>query len=847
MPAPASSSELLELVRKSGLVEEKRLEAYLQKLQGAGPLPEEPGQLAGLLVRDGLLTQFQAEQLLQGRWRRFTLGKYKVLEKLGSGGMGQVYLCEHMLMRRRVAVKVLPTAKANDEAALQRFYREARAAAALDHPNIVHAYDVDQDESLHFLVMEYVDGISLQELVKRIGPLPPLRAAHYIRQAAQGLDHAHRAGLVHRDIKPGNLLLDRAGTIKILDMGLARFFHDEDDALTRKFEESVLGTADYLAPEQAVDSHSVDIRADIYSLGATFYFLLTGKAPFEGGNVAQKLIWHQTRQPRPIREFRSDVPEEIQAIIDKMMAKIPAQRYQTPAEVIAALTPWTQTPIPPPAEHELPNLSPAARGQGPPLEPTVITPPGGPASPLPPKNWQIAASVSEKPPSGAGGGPATAGTSSVAVFSPAAASPRPAAAASPGPAPLAPAAASPPVGTPGAAGASSASAAPPAPAAGAASGPRSPVPAPVKPRTGARAVTAPPASTAPSPASSGAVPRITSGATSPAQPTPPPVALTPTAAAPAADARAAESPAEPPAAPPEAEAAWQPLPPVLPAAEALLRDDTAPAVSAQTTRTHRPGRRTRPSRRVWVLSAAAVGLFSALTTLLVYFLLRKPPAPPPAPVERPPLSVSRLPNRPAGVFASVQEALRKARIGDVIQILDDRLEENLIVDPHHGKTEVTLRAAPGQKVLWTCAKGRERDPLLLLSGAASFHLIGEGITLDGQNLQKRLLVLNGHCPGLTVEGLQLRGFTQMGIEINHCQGEPGRPVRLRHLQIESEPREPPRAGLYFAFRKDSFLPCSDFVQIEACEFGKLPPPQAIQRQAPAAVGKNVQLPPGYSW
>ena len=255
-----------------------------------------------MLVHEGVLTHFQAKQFLDGKWRGFSIGKYKVLERLGSGGMGSVYLCEHKLMRRRVAVKVLPTAKAEDPASLERFYREARAVAALDHPNIVRAYDIDQVEKLHFLVMEYVDGASLQEIVKRAGPLDALRAAHYIRQSALGLQHAHEtAGLVHRDIKPANILVDRTGIVKILDMGLARFFNDEEDVLTKKYDESVLGTADYLAPEQALDSHSVDIRADIYSLGATFYFCLTGRTPFHEGTVAQKLIWHQTRQPKPIR------------------------------------------------------------------------------------------------------------------------------------------------------------------------------------------------------------------------------------------------------------------------------------------------------------------------------------------------------------------------------------------------------------------------------------------------------------------------------------------------------------------------------------------------------------------
>ncbi|MCS6852330.1 MAG: protein kinase [Gemmataceae bacterium] len=360
MAAPATVGEFLELVRKSGVIDEKRLDTHIQQLRSASALPEDPGKLAGILVRDGILTHFQAEQFLLGKWRRFTIGKYKVLERLGSGGMGSVYLCEHKFMRRRVAVKVLPTAKAEDPSSLERFYREARAVAALDHPNIVRAYDIDQDENLHFLVMEYVDGSSLQDIVKKFGPLTPLRAAHYIRQAANGLQHAHQAGLVHRDIKPGNLLVDRNGVVKILDMGLARFFRDEQDALTKKYDENVLGTADYLAPEQAIDSHAVDIRADIYSLGATFYFTLTGSPPFAEGTVAQKLIWHQTRQPKPIRSLRPEVPEGLAAIIEKMMAKDPKQRYQTPAEVSEALAPWTAKPIPPPSEAEMPRLSPAA-------------------------------------------------------------------------------------------------------------------------------------------------------------------------------------------------------------------------------------------------------------------------------------------------------------------------------------------------------------------------------------------------------------------------------------------------------------------------------------------------------
>jgi len=363
MPVPTSVSEFLDLTQRSGVVDEGRLTNYIQQLRAANAIPIEPNKLAGLMVRDGLLTYFQAEQLLMGKWKRFTIGRYKVLEKIGSGGMGQVFLCEHVMMRRRVAVKVLPTAKAEEESSLERFKREARAVASLDHLNIVRAYDLDQDGNLHFLVMEFVDGSNLQEIVKKTGPMSPIRACHYIYQSALGLQHAFdRAGLIHRDIKPGNILVDRTGVVKILDMGLARFFHDEDDLLTKKFDENVLGTADYLAPEQALDSHSVDIRADIYSLGATFYFMLTGNPPFVEGTVTQKLIWHQQKEPKPVTDYRNDVPAEILAILNKMLAKNPDERYQVPVEVAEALAPFVQMPIEPPPESEMPKLSPAATG-----------------------------------------------------------------------------------------------------------------------------------------------------------------------------------------------------------------------------------------------------------------------------------------------------------------------------------------------------------------------------------------------------------------------------------------------------------------------------------------------------
>ena len=346
--------------------------------------PNNSRDLAQLLVRRGLLTPWQATQLLAGKWRGFLLAhkKYKLMERLGAGGMGQVFLCEHIRMKRLVALKVLPTDKLkDDQSALERFDREARAAAALDHPNIARAHDIDTDGKLHFLVMEFVDGSSLQEVIKKHGPLEIARACHYIRDAAEGLQHAHQAGWVHRDIKPGNLVLARDGTVKILDMGLARLFADDSDDLTKKYEKNaVLGTADYLAPEQATHSSDVDIRADIYSLGATFYFLLTGKPPFEDGTVTQKLIWHQSRPPQPIREHRSDVPRELEAIINKMMAKKPVHRYQEPAALITALEPWTRQAIEPPADEEMPRLCPALEGYNPAGVSMPISGMSGPAS-----------------------------------------------------------------------------------------------------------------------------------------------------------------------------------------------------------------------------------------------------------------------------------------------------------------------------------------------------------------------------------------------------------------------------------------------------------------------------------
>jgi serine/threonine protein kinase len=363
--APPTSDDFVGLVRKSSLIEPDRLDDYLEEQRTLGALPSEPKEIAKALIRDGFLTNYQAKLLLKGKYRGHTISKYKILERLGTSNNSSIFLCEHLSMRRKVALKILPLFKAEDPVALARFYREARAAGSLDHPNIVHTYDHGQEGNHHFLVMEYVDGSSLEQIVGQHGPMDISRASAYIRQAAIGLQHIHQAGLIHRDIKPGNILVERRGMVKILDLGLARFFHDHKDILTQQYNHAaILGTADYLSPEQALASYEVDTRTDIYSLGVTFYFLLAGRPPFEAKAITQKLLSHLTKDPPPLRELRPEIPEALRAVVEKMMAKDRDQRYQDAAAVVVALTPWTKTAIAPPPADEMPRLCSAAQSAG---------------------------------------------------------------------------------------------------------------------------------------------------------------------------------------------------------------------------------------------------------------------------------------------------------------------------------------------------------------------------------------------------------------------------------------------------------------------------------------------------
>jgi hypothetical protein len=315
--------------------------------------------------------------------------RYRILQLLGAGGMGVVYKAEHQLMERPVALKVIGHNLVGDPATVERFRREVKSAARLTHPNIVAAYDAEQAGDTHFLVMEFVEGTSLDRLIAEQGRLPVNQACEYVRQAALGLQHAFERGMVHRDIKPANLMRTPEGQIKILDFGLARFARETAPAATLPPAEpvakmpsrqdsagdsataltatgTVMGTPDYMAPEQATDPHAADIRADIYSLGCTLYYLLAAAVPYPAGTVADKLLAHVERIPKPLTDLRADVPPELVRVIGRMLAKNPEQRYQTPAEVAQALAPWAGTSTARPSGGGTPAAEPVAQAQHPP-------------------------------------------------------------------------------------------------------------------------------------------------------------------------------------------------------------------------------------------------------------------------------------------------------------------------------------------------------------------------------------------------------------------------------------------------------------------------------------------------
>jgi serine/threonine-protein kinase len=350
-----SVETLLAILQRVQVVTPQEAQDVAREL---GPHFTDPVDLAHYLAENRWLTEYQVRLLFTERWEELAIGPYVVLERLGEGGVSEVLKAWDTVRGRPVALKVLRPHLSDRNAAVRAFQRELQTVTRLSHPNIIKTYEADQLGSRHYFAMEYIEGLDLDRCVRRSGPLPIAQACDFIRQVAQGLQHAHQLGLVHRDIKPANLFLVHSPTpsaagggwrgaadavVKILDWGLARLRPDagvpaDPAELDRDAERGVLvGTADYIAPEQARDPCLVDIRADIYSLGCTLYFLLTGQPPFGGNSLMQKLLQHQEAERPQVRDFRPDVPEDLAALIQRMMARQPEERVAIPLLVAAAL------------------------------------------------------------------------------------------------------------------------------------------------------------------------------------------------------------------------------------------------------------------------------------------------------------------------------------------------------------------------------------------------------------------------------------------------------------------------------------------------------------------------------
>ena len=376
-----TAEALVEALRGRPLLTPEQFGELTSKYAPAHP---DPADLARLLIKLRWMTVYQAKKLLSGHGAELFVSQYLILDKLGEGGMGKVYKAIQMSLARVVALKVIRSNLLKSATALKRFRREVKAAGALNHPNIVRVFDAEQTGFRHYLAMEYIAGSDMANLVRNRGPLPIPIACSYVRQAALGLQHAHERGMVHRDIKPSNVLVavgeggqyTARGPVKILDMGLARMQDTppEDSSSTELTKTgTVIGTPDFMSPEQAKNSSQVDHRSDLYSLGCTFYYLLTGDVPFPTGSPLEKLLQHQMDAPRPLQLLRMDIPAQVATIVQTLLEKKPERRFQSAAALAHALEPWcdgTGTGMPAAGVLVAEAADPSSAG--------IETPPGDP-------------------------------------------------------------------------------------------------------------------------------------------------------------------------------------------------------------------------------------------------------------------------------------------------------------------------------------------------------------------------------------------------------------------------------------------------------------------------------------
>ncbi len=326
--------DLLPVIRESGILSDRQLAEIKSKML-RGDYPLDSVALAESLVRDAIISSYQARRFLTNRPHGLIVGRYIILDRIGSGSMGRVYKAHHPMMDRVVALKIISPEISSNERVVARFQREMKLVGRLDHPNVVRAFDADQFQRVLYIVMEYVSGYSLGERLKK-GPIPPMEMVEYAAQAALGLAHAHAQGIVHRDIKPSNILRSREGRIKILDLGLGVLMEADSSATFATADGIAVGTVDYMSPEQAC-GRDVDGRSDVYGLGCAMYHLMTGRLPFPGSSPIERLGKRISGRHVPITEYLPDVPSNVVRVLDKMMAHKPHERFASAAEVADAL------------------------------------------------------------------------------------------------------------------------------------------------------------------------------------------------------------------------------------------------------------------------------------------------------------------------------------------------------------------------------------------------------------------------------------------------------------------------------------------------------------------------------